>query len=134
MYRDVTSKLAMCLFSMFAFFIFCMRSPEFFKCAGLIVPSSGVSIFVMALAILWGALPIPEMIGLKGMFGLCVFGRPYNLGVVGWYSMCLVHVLFSCCNILLRDLLKVVVCLLMNAWFVFSYVFLSFSRELIFWR
>ena len=43
----------------------------FFRCAGLILPSSGVNILAVALAILWGALPIPEIIGLSGRL-VCV--------------------------------------------------------------
>ena len=52
---------------MLIFFSLRIKSPEFFKCEGLIVPSRGVRILARALAILWGVLPIPEMIGLMGV-------------------------------------------------------------------
>ena len=51
------------------------------------VPSKGVRILAMALAILCGVLPIPEMMGLMGVCGLCVLGRPYSVGIFGWYSI-----------------------------------------------
>ena len=61
-----------------------MRSPEFLRCAGLMVPSRGVRMLAIALAILWGALPIPEMMGLSGLPGLCVFGNACSFGALGW--------------------------------------------------
>ena len=40
------------------------------------VPKRGVSNLVKDFAMLWGAVPIPEIIGLSGNQGLCVLGRP----------------------------------------------------------
>ena len=28
-----------------------------------------------------------EVIGRMGTFGLWIFGRPYRVGILGWYSM-----------------------------------------------
>ena len=80
-------------------------------CAGLIVPSRGVRILAVALAILWEALPMPDMIGRSGTPGLWVLGNPYIWGRVGWYSISLDHDLFSSFSIFLRDLLNSVVSL-----------------------
>ena len=65
-------------------------------CEGLMEPSRGVSILAIALAILWGVLFMLEIMGLIGIFCLCVFGRPYSLGIRGWYSMIVVQDVCSC--------------------------------------
>ena len=39
------------------------------------VPKSGVSNLAKDFAMLWGAIPIPEIMGLSGNPGLCVLGR-----------------------------------------------------------
>ena len=101
-YREDMSKLFMVLFLMSMFFSFCRRSPEFLMCAELIVPSRGVSSFVMAWAILCVALPIPEMMGRSGVFSLCVLGRPYSVGIFGWCSMRDVQVLLFLVSFLKR--------------------------------
>ena len=77
-YSEVTSKLAICLFLMSMFCSFLMRSPEFLMCEGLMVPSRGVRILAIALAILWWVLPIPEIMGLIGILTLWVLGSPYR--------------------------------------------------------
>ena len=82
-YRDCMSKLANSLFFILMCLILLRRSPEFFRCEGLIVPSRGVRILVMCFAILWGVVFMPEMIGRSGQWGLCVFGNPYIVGMVG---------------------------------------------------
>ena len=48
---------------------------EIFMCASLMVPNRGDTNLARSLAILWGANPIPEMMGLRGMSGLWVLGR-----------------------------------------------------------
>ena len=37
----------------------------------------------MDFATLWGAVPMPEIIGCGGTLLLCVFGGPYILGIMG---------------------------------------------------
>ena len=39
--------------------------PEFFRCASLMVPHRGDNNLARSLVILWGADPIPEMMGLR---------------------------------------------------------------------
>ena len=39
-------------------------------------PNKGGNILAKSLAILWGADPVPEIMGLKRMSGLWVLGRP----------------------------------------------------------
>ena len=54
-------------------------------CASLMVPNRGDNNFARSLAILWGwGDPMPEIIGVRGMSGLWVLGRPYILGIMGW--------------------------------------------------
>ena len=50
--------------------------PEFLTCVSLIVPNRGDNILAKSLAMLCGADPIPKIIGLKGISGLWVLGRP----------------------------------------------------------
>ena len=45
-------------------------------CASLIVPNCGDYVLAKSLVILLGADSMPEMIGLKGISSLSVFGRP----------------------------------------------------------
>lgn len=105
-YRDWTSKLARDMLVILMLASFWSRCPELMMWAGLIVPSRGVRILVIALAILWGALPIPDVIGRMGMLSLCVFGRPYRVGIRGWYSIREAHDLSSCCMIFLYVVLN----------------------------
>ena len=51
--------------------------PELSMCASLIVPNRGNNVLAKSFVMLWGggAEPLSEMIGLKGISGLCVLGR-----------------------------------------------------------
>ena len=48
---------------------------KFLMYASLMVPDRGANNLARGLAVLWGADPMPEIIGLRGMSGLCVLGR-----------------------------------------------------------
>ena len=63
---------------------------------------------VIPLGILWGALPVPDVIGLIGTSFLCVFVKPYSVGILGRCVMSVDHflspfwirflwVLLNCC-------------------------------------
>ncbi len=75
-YKDLMSKLAKYLLCISMSVSLLSSDPEFFRCALLMVPNRGVNNLARSLAILWGADPIPEIMGLRGISGLWVLGRP----------------------------------------------------------
>ena len=84
---EVMSKPSIVLFCMFMSLIVLSKSPEFLTCEVLIVPSRGVNTLAMARPILLSALPMLEKMGRRGVAGLWILGRLYNVGIVGYCSM-----------------------------------------------
>ena len=74
-YRDLISKLAKYLLFISMSVNLLRSDPEFLMCASLMIPNRN-DILARSLAILWGADPMPEIIGLRRMSGLWVLGRP----------------------------------------------------------
>ena len=65
-----------------------MSSCEILICKGLIFPERRVSNFVIAFAIWWGALLIPEIIGCTGGFWfVCLVDRVFANGPGDWSSI-----------------------------------------------
>ena len=75
-YNDFMSTLTKDLFFMFISFILWCESTEFLTYELLIISRRRVNILAKDITILWGALPIPEMIGLKRISILWVFKSP----------------------------------------------------------
>ena len=75
-YKDLIPKLAKYLLFTSMSVSWLSSDSEFFMCASLMVPNTGDNNLAKSLAILWGADPMPEIIGLREMSGLWGFERP----------------------------------------------------------